>query len=307
MARFLSQMKTSFLGLFIILILISCSGVKKGSGNLLEQKALLWEIMVPGAKNPSYVFGTIHIIPAEDFFYPAGTLAAFDKVDKVFFEIDMSQMNDMSTLMGMMDKLYMKDNKTLKDLLTNEEYSKVNTFFKSKGLPLIFLERMKPMFLTVLTYGDASPSALQEGKMKSYEFSFLELANQLHYPTGGLETMDFQISVFDKIPYEVQAKMLVESIDQSSVEDGEFRKMVDLYKTQDIQKLVNSISEEGNGISDYEDILVNERNKNWIPIIIHEAQTQPSFFAVGAGHLGGKNGVLNLLREKGVNIRPITK
>ena len=83
MARFLSQMKTSFLGLFIILILISCSGVKKGSGNLLEQKALLWEIMVPGAKNPSYVFGTIHIIPAEDFFYPAGTLAAFDKVDKV--------------------------------------------------------------------------------------------------------------------------------------------------------------------------------------------------------------------------------
>lgn len=300
-------MKTPILSLLLAFLLISCSSIKRNPENLLDKKALLWEIKVPGAKNPSYIFGTIHIIPAEDFFYPEGTLSAFDRVNKVFFEIDMSQMNDMSTLMGMMDKLYMKDNKSLKDLLTKEEYTKVNTFFKSKGLPLIFLERMKPMFLTVLTYGDASPNALQEGKMKSYEFSFLELANQLNYPTGGLETIDFQIGVFDKIPYEVQAKMLVESIDQSSDEDMEFQKMVALYKTQDIQKLVNSIGEEGNGISDYEDILLNERNKNWIPIIIREAQTQPSFFAVGAGHLGGKNGILNLLREKNVILRPISK
>lgn len=283
----------------------SCSSSKKSSKNVLPQNALLWQIDVPGATKPSFVYGTIHIIPSEDFFYPEGTLSCFEKSDKVFFEIDMAEMTDMTAIMGIMDKLFMKDNLTLKDLYSEEEYDKISDFFKNKGVPLFFLERMKPMFLTVLTYGDMAPGDLQNGNMKSYEFAFMELAEKLKKKTGGLETIDFQIGVFDKIPYKHQAKMLLDAIEQSNVQSNEFEQMVALYKAQDIQKMVASIGEDEGGLSEYEDILLHERNKNWIPVIMAESVKQSNFFAVGAGHLGGKNGVLNLLVENGVKVKPI--
>lgn len=305
MRLFNLQISALLAALFLLTYTTSCGVSKKAGKDIRSEKALLWEIKVPGAKSPSYVFGTIHLIDKENFFLPAGTMTAFDKSQKVFFEIDMADMNDMSAMMGLMDKLLMKDGKSLQDLLSSTDYEKVNSFFKSKGLPLMFLERMKPMFLTVLTYSDMKPGALQTGDMKSYEFEFMEMATQTKKPTAGLETIEFQIGVFDKIPYETQAKMLVDAIDQSSGTDDEFAKMVELYKQQDIDALVTSIGESESGLGDFEDVLLHERNKNWIPIIIEEAKKQPGFFAVGAGHLAGKYGVLNLLKEQGVVIKPV--
>lgn len=305
MRFFTFRFATLFAALFVFTFTISCSVSKKTGKDVLSEKALLWEIRVPGAKSPSYVFGTIHLIQKENFFLPAGTMTAFDKSQKVFFEIDMAEMNDMSAMMGLMDKLMMKDGKTLRDLLSEGDYDKVNDFFKSKGLPLVFLERMKPMFLTVLTYGDMKPDALQSGDMKSYEFEFMEMATQTKKPTAGLETIEFQIGVFDKIPYETQAKMLVDAIEQSSGQDDEFDKMIELYKQQDIKALVTSIGESETGLGDFEDILLHERNKNWIPIIVEEAKKQPAFFTVGAGHLAGKYGVLTLLKDQGVVVKPV--
>lgn len=292
-------------GLLFLSAPSSCSRNKIPAKTEVSENTLLWEITVPGAKSPSYVFGTIHLIGKEDFFLPTGTLSSFDKSQKIFFEIDMSKMNDISAMMGFMDKLFMKDGLTLKDLLSEKEYDKVSTFFKKKGIPLMFLERMKPMFLTVLTYGDVSPGSLNTGDMKSYEFEFLEMANNMNKPVGGLETIEFQIGVFDRVPYKTQAGMLVDAIEQSSGQSDEFDKMVELYKKQDIEALVSSIGESESGIGEFEDILLHERNKNWIPIIMEEAKSQPAFFAVGAGHLGGKQGVLALLKAKGVKVKPV--
>jgi uncharacterized protein YbaP (TraB family) len=295
-----------FAGLFVLQSQTSCSSSKTTSPAQSSDKALLWEISVPGSKEVSYVFGTIHMIPSEDYFLPEGTMSAFDKSKKIFFEIDMAQMSDPAALMGMMSKMYMKDNKTLKDLLNEKDYKTVTDFFQKKGLPIFFLERIKPMFLTVLTYGDVSPGSLQQGgDIKSYEFEFMEMAKNTGKATGGLETIDFQLSVFDKIPEEAQAKMLISSIESGSGADDQMNEMVKIYKDQDIEKLVNMIGEEESGISEFEDILLVDRNQNWIPIMIEESKKQTSFFAVGAGHLGGSKGVLALLRKSGVKVRPV--
>ncbi len=271
------------------------------------EKALLWEISGPGVSKPSFLYGTIHIINSKDFFLPKGTMSAFDAAKKVIFEIDMKEMSDISKLMGMMNKIFMKDNKTLKDLVTDDEYKMIGDHFQKMGLPIFMLERMKPMFLTVFAYGDMDPSGLKNGNMKSYEMEFMEMAKNTNKVTAGLESIDFQIGLFDEIPYDAQAKMLVDAIKSSGItgKDDEFQKMTDMYVTQDIHAMVNMISEEGSSVAGFEDKLLVGRNKTWIPMIIDEAKKGQTFFAVGAGHLGGPQGVIHLLRKAGYKMTPV--
>jgi uncharacterized protein len=267
------------------------------------EKSLLWEISGNGLKETSFLYGTIHIIDKEDYFLPAGTLSAIDKSEKVFFEIDMTQMSDVSKLMPLMQKAFMDNDLTLKDLLNDEDYKLVNDHFKELGLPLFFLEKIKPMFLTVFASGDMSPGDLQNGDIKSYEMEFMKIAENSGKTIGGLETIDYQISIFDSIPYMDQANMLVESIKSTDVGDDQMKELVDLYIAQDIAGLYKIMQGDEN-ISEYEDVLLFKRNANWIPIMNQNMASNRSFFAVGAGHLGGAKGVINLLRQEGYSVKP---
>lgn len=295
--------------MFITIAFFTLSNCKTAKGIEVKDEniedALLWKITGKGVTKPSYIYGTIHMIPSNEYFLPQGTLTAIDQCEKMIFEIDMADMSDMSSLMGIMDKIFMNNDVTLKTLLTSEEYKLVEDKFSSLGLPMFMLDKIKPMFLSAMTYGDMSPTSIQDGSIKSYEMEFYDMAKQRKMDTGGLETIEFQLSVFDSIPYPVQAKMLVESLKSTDSEDDEFQKMIALYKGQRINEMIEMIGSDESGLSGYEDILVKKRNEMWIDQIISNAREKQVFFAVGAGHLAGKNGVIRLLREKGMKLTPI--
>lgn len=267
--------------------------------------SLLWKIEGNGLTKPSYIFGTIHIIPKEDYFLPKGFEQALSQSDKVVFEIDMAEMNDMSGLMTMMGSLMMNDGMSLDKLLNQEDYKTVSQYFDKMGLPMFMLNRVKPMFLSVLTEMNMDMSDFQSDKMVSYENEIFEMAKKENKSTGGLESMEFQISLFDSIPYKDQAMMLLESIQTTGESVETFDETTDLYKDQNIQGMVNMISGD-EGIAQYEGILLTNRNKAWIPVIENIMKKESGFFAVGAGHLAGKDGVLNLLKNKGYTLTPIS-
>ncbi len=291
----------------LILVHVACKSTKTSEivkeQEIISSKSLLWKIEGNKLEQPSYLFGTIHIIPANDYFLPEGTLSAIDKSKAVMFELDMNEMSDISKLMPLMQMAFMKDDLSLKDLLTTEEYGLVKTHFDKKGLPLFMLERIKPMFLTVFASADFDPDDLKTGEAKSYEFEFTEMANSAGKPISGLETIEYQIKVFDDIPYQDQAKMLVEAIKTSDMTDGSFQKMIDQYKLQDVEGLYRLIQGDEQ-IASHEDALLTKRNQNWIPIMKEKMSQEPIFFAVGAGHLGGPNGVISLLKKEGYIVSP---
>jgi len=290
----------------LFLFLLPACTVQKQAGHLPLEKSLLWEISGPGIKQPSYIFGTIHLIDGTKYFLPPGTMAALEKSKKVVFEIDMKEMSEMSSLMGMMGKIFMQDNLTLKDLLSEDDYSLVKKHFQKIGLPIFMVERMKPLFLSIFSNTDMDPSSLKNGKMKSYEMEFLSLANSMGKATGGLETIDFQISLFDDIPYETQAEMLVSGIrEQGSAISASEDELTTLYLTQDVDAMSRYISGESQEMKGVEDKLVRKRNESWIQPILEQSRIQPVFFAVGAGHLGGQKGIIRLLREAGCKVKPI--
>lgn len=298
---------------YLSFILISCKTQQtvipqKEVSTVPTEKALLWEISGNELANPSYLYGTIHMIGKKDFFLSEVTKSSLEKTQKVTFEINMEDMSDVSKLMPLMMQAFMSDNQTLKGLLSEEDYTLVKNHFEKIGLPIMFLDRIKPMFLSALTSEDMLTLGQgSQSQMTSYELEIMEIAKTQNKEIGGLETMEYQMSMFDSIPYKAQAQMLVESIKSSNSTDDQFQKMVDMYKDQDIQGMQNMVDNDEEGIGAYEELLLINRNKNWIPIMGQMMVENATFFAVGAGHLGGDQGVISLLRKEGYTVKPLSQ
>lgn len=279
--------------------------------NANNTKSLLWEITGNEIKQPSYLYGTIHLIPKNDFFLTDATKKAFDASKRVTFEINMKEMNNPMALMSIMTKALMSEGKRLKDLVNESDYNLVQNHFDSIGLPLKMLERIKPMFLSVMVGNDGEQMSLTgedsaSKKSTSYEMEFMQMADKQKKDFGGLETVEFQMSIFDSIPYKAQADMLVKTIKDKSSGNDEFKTMVDMYKAQDIEAMSKMLgSGEQSDLGQYENMLIVKRNKSWIPIMSKMMKEKQTFFAVGAGHLGGELGVVNLLRQAGYKVTPL--
>jgi uncharacterized protein YbaP (TraB family) len=289
---------------FLVILLGLIPGILFGQSDD-QENGLLWSITGNGLEQPSYLYGTIHMIDSDDFFLPNGTLEAFSATERVVFEIDMDMMNDMSAQFSMLMGVMMADGTTLGELLSEEDYAFVKKEFDELGLPMFLLERMKPMFLTIFAGGDFSPEQFTGGNIKSYEMEFMAMAEEQSKETGGLESVEFQMSIFDSIPYKAQADMLVESLRSSDNGEDQLKEMVELYKKQDLNGLNDMLNSEGETLMEYDHIILEGRNRAWIPVMDEMMKEKPTFFAVGAGHLAGETGVIHLLRAEGYQLRPI--
>lgn len=267
-----------------------------------QDRGLLWRIENPETQQKAFVFGTIHLIPAKHFFLPKGLDSAFEQSSKIFMEIDMDDMENFGKIFGIMDKLFMENGLSLADLVNENEYKLIESHFENIGMPLSMLKRMKPLLLSALTGTEGNPLALKDGSFKSYEFELAEMAKHNNKSLEGLETLDFQISLFDSIPYPVQAKMLMESI---QAPPDKMEELYKIYLAQDIGKMVHSVESEDPNLKPYLEMLIFKRNQSWVPVVAREMETGTSLFAVGAGHLGGPRGLLNLLRQKGFTVTRI--
>jgi uncharacterized protein len=276
-----------------------------------SEKAVLWKISGNGLKKPSYLLGTIHMIPKDKLLLSDATTEALDAVKRVTFEIDMKEMTNFRTQLSLMTKAFMSGGKTLKDLLPPDDYAFVKSKMSEKGLPGGMMERIKPMFLSTMFSGEeGSPSMDLEaqGPITSVEMEVYRLARKRKLESAGLETAGYQMSIFDSIPYDAQARMLLESLRSTEVKsDGksELDKMVEMYLQQDITAMQAMIADDNAGMGRFGDLLLNNRNRNWIPAMGRMMREKPTLFAVGAGHLGGKQGVVALLRSQGFRVEPL--
>ncbi|HEX5026851.1 MAG TPA: TraB/GumN family protein [Agriterribacter sp.] len=258
---------------------------------------LLWEISGNGISSPSYLYGTIHIICAEDFKIREELKEKFKASQKLYLEIDM---DDPSMNMKMM-QLSMLQGKKLSDIFSDSDYHKLNIFFRDTiGMPLTLLNTMKPFVLFSILTLKTLPCSTQE----SYEMAFIKMAKEQHKEVLGLETIEEQMKIFDDMPDSAQVQMVMRYVNEFAEQRKEFAKMVEDYKRQDLDALYQSIISSPD-IAGSEEALLFDRNERWIPIIENALQKESVFFAVGAGHLAGPNGVINLLREKGYTVQGI--
>jgi len=210
-------------------------------------------------------------------------------------------MDDPSMLGGML-YMNMKDNKKLEDLYTAEEYKRLQSYFSDTlKMPIMLLQKAKPYFLVALLY----PRMMNCGSPAGVEEELMKVAKEDNKEIKGLEAIQFQASVFDSIPYEWQAKELLKNIDSFSVYKAQFETMLDFYKKQELDSIKNLVSKSEFGSDKYDDILLNNRNKNWVKQLNTIMKNESVFVAVGAGHLVGDEGLISLLRKEGYKVEPL--
>lgn len=285
----------------LLIFFYSCHAQSDSSKLLLnkDDNSLLWQVSGKGLKHPSYLFGTFHLMCKNDIHFSNQLTTAVNRADKVYMEIDM---DDPATILGGMMLMTMKDGKTLQQLYSDADYKKIRQYFTdSLKTPLSFIVRMKPFFLEALLYPKMMPCKLISG----VEEELMKVAKTKKKEIKGLETMEFQAGVFDSIPYEEQAKELLQSIDSMASNKKSFNTMMQVYKNQQINEIENLFSKSESGMENHQDLLLNNRNKNWVGQLKSIMKTNPVFVAVGAGHLVGKQGLIALLRKEGYVVQPL--
>lgn len=281
---------------FISVILLLASFITKAQSAL--EKTLLWQITGPGITAPSYLYGTIHLMCPDDIVVSTELRAKFYSAKQLYLELDM---DDPSVLMKTMQQMTMKNDTTLKQLLPPAQYdSVVSAFQHISGLPLTLMQKMKPQLIESAIY----PKLLGCEGAQAWEQKFMQMAKANNMEIKGLEQVEDQLKIFDEIPYKAQAEEFAQSVLHIDSVKESFDKMLALYKQKDLDALSNMMDETSTP-SDFMDKLLNNRNKKWIPEIIEQAKLKPTFFAVGAAHLGSTNGVINLLRQKGYTVTPV--
>jgi uncharacterized protein YbaP (TraB family) len=281
------------LSLFVII----CLSLISVNAQKLENSTL-WKMEGNGLEQPSYLFGTIHITC--DATLDDDVKKALDNTSQIVLEIDM---DDPNMQQKMMQGMYMNEGKTLKTLVSKEDYQAIDSLFiKNMGMSVKLMENVKPFFLTAALY-----PKLIDCPMQSFEAELIKIAKEQGEEVNGLETIEEQIKIFDEIPYQDQAKDLVRSAkDNLEYDKKMFAKMLDVYTNENISEMIEMMNDENfTAVAGHQDKLLDNRNKNWISKISTYAKEQPTFFGVGAGHLAGENGVINLLKAAGYKVTPV--
>ncbi len=265
-----------------------------------KNNTLLWEISGRGLKEPSFLYGTMHIICAEDTRMSDGLRNAIKMSGQVYFEVDMDNMEEM---MGALKFARMNNGLKIADLVTLEEYKRVEEYFSKKKsmIPFGMMSRFKPYFVTALI----SEGIMDCEQKSSVEQLIMTEARNNEKEVLGLETIEFQASIFDSIPYEKQAKDLVAYIDSIDKFKKVTLEMVEHYRTQNIHSMDSLMERSDPGMMQYMDMLLYDRNKRWAMQMPEQMFEKSTLFAVGAGHLGGEKGVINLLRKQGFTLKPL--
>jgi uncharacterized protein YbaP (TraB family) len=260
---------------------------------------LLWRISGKNITRPSYLFGTMHVLCSRDAGLSDSLKAAIAHCDEIYFEINLG---DMAGMLNSMKYMRMNDSKKLSDLLKPDEYARVKDYFAkhSSMLPFSLLERFKPMLISGLVEEQALDCETTDG------MELLIMKEAKHgKPVNGLETAEFQAGLFDSIPYETQAKELINYIDSSDQNKQQTRQLVELYNHQDLDGIDELSKKEDGGMSGYMDLLLYSRNRKWAKNLDTLLGKKSMLIAVGAAHLPGTGGVISLLRKEGYTVEPV--
>lgn len=262
-----------------------------------QQSSLLWEISGKGLPKPSYVFGTFHLLCPKDFKISDTLKSTLAATEQTYLEIDM---DDPALFTSMQKLMRLDEGKTIQTLLPEADYQYLTVFFKdSLKMNLAQLQSMKPFILTSMLY-----PKLLGCQPTSPEMAFVGATLQRKQEVLGLETAESQFAVLDKAGQEKAAEQLVKAVRDYGKSKQEFQKLAAQYRSQDVENLAAAI-ENSPEYGDLAEDLLWKRNAAWIPVMAGAMQAKPTFFAVGAGHLGGAKGVLALLRKQGYTVKPV--
>ena len=279
-----------------------------------SQAQILYRISGKGLEKPSYIVGTYHLAPASFADSIPGMKTAIEGTQQVCGELDIMDAFKPENAARLMQSQMLPEGTTLTSLLTAEQLERLNKLLLDvMGSNLndeafaAQIDKMTPAALsTTLSLSSYMKKVESFNPMELIDNYFQMLALQNGKAVKGFETVDFQMGVLFGAPLEKQVNDLMCMVDHFEDTEEMVNLITTAYFSQDLTRIEEDMEQEtkidcGTTEED-EDILINNRNRNWVELMPDMMAEQPTLFVVGAGHLCGEKGVLKLLEKEGYTI-----
>jgi len=257
---------------------------------------------VRGPHNIVYLAGSIHMLPADDAALPAGFTRAYADSTKLVMELDLAKFDPMEAMTWMMDHGTLPAGTTLRGLLGEQRYGRVSGAAASLGMPMAGLDSLAP-WVVGMEITDAAYEHEGFDPDQGVEEQLLRLAQSDHKPTAGLETLPEELGSLSSLSSADQIRMLDQTVDELKDLKSEMREVTGAWRSGDRAHLAALLSSEYGAFPSLYKPLVTDRNQRWLPQVEQLLNGKDNaFVVVGALHLVGDGGLLELLRRKGYTI-----
>lgn len=276
---------------------------------------LLYKISGNGLKEPSYIVGTYHLAPASFADEIKGMTDAFAAVEQVYGEVDMldAEASQIATMQAMM----LPEGKYVSDMFSAEEMERINAYVRgAMGVDLNHpmlreqLGRMRPsvlaMQLGLLEFMKITPNFNPNDLIDNF---FQKEARKRGLAVGGFESVEFQMELlYGESTDEEEREALLKLVDDKEAMLAEMQAMTEAYFSFDMKGIhaltINSV-ETGEMTPEEFAEMITDRNRRWVEAMPEIMVAKPTLFVVGAGHLPGEDGVLELLKACGYKVKAV--
>ena len=260
-------------------------------------KHFLWKVTSPDGRE-AFLLGSVHVLSKS--FYPLSPVIdeAFAASKTLVEEVDLDEMNDPATMIGLVGKAMLPDGQTLDQVVSKETYAAVRNRADAHGLPMPMLQRMKPWMVAVaLTAAEVSKAGF-DGKL-GIDQHFFDRAKAVGMPRRALETAAYQFDRLDGLSSTLQETSLKAMLADIDAQAKNIETLATAWRGGDTATLEKLLMEGFSEAPEIAERLLYERNRNWVaPVERCLSEDARCFVVVGAAHLVGPGSLVDLLRER---------
>jgi uncharacterized protein YbaP (TraB family) len=257
---------------------------------------------VSNGNNTVYLGGTVHLLRPSDYPLPEEYEQAYQASSELYFETDISSMSDLSVQAQMLQQLTYSDGPTLKTVLSEDAFTALEDYTATIGMPLVMLEQFKPgMIISTLQVLEFQRIGFTPQGVDAF-FNTRALGDAKDI--GALETIEEQIGFLAAMGEGNESEFILLSLEDLENTNALMEEMITAWRNGDeraLQKLF--VDDMQQRAPELFDSLLRQRNLRWMPQIeamFEDPDTE--FVLVGAAHLIGEEGLVQLLQGKGYEV-----
>jgi uncharacterized protein YbaP (TraB family) len=259
---------------------------------------------VAGGKAPMYLCGSIHLMQKQDFPLPEAYETAFKQSQRLVMEVPPEDMDPLAMQPVLMKYALLKEG-SLEDQLEPATYKALQAWAKEKEVPLAGLAKFQP-WLVAITITQQAYEAFGMKADRGIDVYFKNRLEQEKKTGSGLETMDDQFRLLSGFSLKIQDQMILQSITEAKEADAELTKLLQAWRAGDTAAIAKTMEESFAEVPEVGKLLLQDRNARWVPKVKQLlTEATPTMVLVGAGHLCGKDSLVELLQKEGFVITQV--
>lgn len=274
--------------------------------SLSSSAQLLWKVSGNGLKESSYVFGTHHLSSAEICEKIEGFNDAFSSCEQFYNETDMDYMY--ANVMSFAKHMMLPKDSLLNTLYSEQDYRLIDDCLKANlGVGVDMLKVMKPFAISAqLSLAMVTKDMKDFDAKRAVDYTLEKRARSAGKKMNSFETADFQMGILMGEPLAEQAQALLKIVKNIDRSKEVALNMAVNYNKQDIEALYQMFFDEEFGTTPKQlNVILFNRNRNWAATLKEAMKERSTFVVVGAGHLAGEQGLLELLRKDGFTVEAV--